>query len=115
MRTFGGRHLTSTLPQVSSHQMVSKAKYTFHIVGMQGFCESFCEDIRDVVDRGNMFELDLSITDSFTDVVVVYVDVFCMLMTFCREGECNSRGVVTVEGSQEGLVKSDLPQKCVHP
>src|SRR4029077_9150757 len=95
--------------------MSSKSKQPFYVVGMQAFCECLREDVCYVVDRRNMFECDLPIAHTLADVVMAYVDVFCSLVPFGGECECDGRGAVAIEGSREGLVKSDLPQKPVHP
>src|SRR4029077_5298562 len=95
--------------------MSSKSKQPFYVVGMQAFCECLREDVCYVVDQRNMFECDLSIAHMLVDVVMAYGDVFCLLVPFGGECEGNGGGIVAIEGRQEGLVKSDLPQNPVHP
>jgi len=62
-----------------------------------------------------MLQCDLAIAHMFVDVVVAYINVFGLLVSFGWESKCDGRGIVTVECGWEGLVQSDLPQKWMHP
>ena len=58
--------------------------------------EGLCEQIREVVLRGNMHNFDLAVRYVFPNVVVSNVNVLCTSVTLHVDSKCDGRGVISI-------------------
>ena len=77
--------------------------------------EWFGEDVGQIFFRWDLNESDLPLCYSFPDVVMLYISMFCMRVSFGIRGESNGGSVIAMEDGWECLSKAYLRHKQEHP
>ena len=77
--------------------------------------EQFGETVSKIVFRQDLDKSNLPFYHLFPYIVMLYVDVFGMCMSFGIKGEGDGGGIITMENGQECSSKANLGHKQEHP